>query len=114
MWADAKVDEGPLILDRVAGNLGLTLRFFVDQLYFERFAAPGEECLGFLARPHLALVREVLLCQLLHLPLDRLEILRNERAVDDEIVEEAFVRGGTDAALGAGEQVRDRGREEMR
>jgi hypothetical protein len=36
---------------------------------------------------------------------DRFEILRHERTIDDEVVEEAFVGGRTDSALRAGKQV---------
>jgi hypothetical protein len=111
---DAEVDEGVLVLDRVAGHLALAFRLLLDQLHLERFAALGEERLGVLARPQLALVDEILPGQLAHLVLDRLEILGHERARHDEVVEEPFVGRRTDAALHAREEVRDRGGEQVR
>ena len=111
---DAEVDERVLVLDGVAGDVPLAFGLFLDQLHLQRLAARGEERLGFLARPELAFVHQILARQLVHLLLDRLEILRHERTRDDEVVEEAFVGCRTDAALRAGEQVRDRRRQQMR
>ncbi len=48
---DAEVDEGVLVLDRVAGDLALALGLLLDELHFQRLAAPREERLGFFARP---------------------------------------------------------------
>ena len=45
--------------------------------------------------------------------LDDVEVLRHERARDDEVVVEAFVGGWTDTALGAGKQIRHRGRKQV-
>ena len=89
---DAEIDERVAILDRVAGDLGLAFGLLLDQLHLERLALLREEPLRLFARPHLALVRQIGRCQLLHLPLDRLEIFRHERAIDDEVVEEALRR----------------------
>ena len=105
MRADAEVDEGLLVLDRVAGDLRLAFGLLVDQLHLERLAALREERLGFFARPHLALVGKILRRQLLHLLLDGLEVLGHERPLDDEVVEEAFVGRRSDAALRAREEV---------
>ena len=114
MRADAEVDEGVLVLDRVAGDVGLTFGLLVDQLHLQRLAARREERLRLLARPHLPLVDEILRGELLHLRFDRLEVLGHERARDDEVVEEAFVGGRADAALHAGKETGDRRREQMR
>src|SRR6185436_18332570 len=46
--------------------------------------------------------------ELAHLALDRVEVLRHERPIDDEVVEEPFIGGRADATLGAGEEVSDR------
>ena len=74
----------------------------------------GEELQRFVARPHLALVGEILRRQLLHPLFDRVEVLRYERTIDDEVVEEAFISRRTDTALRPGEQLRHRCGEEMR
>jgi hypothetical protein len=112
--ADAEVEEGVLVLDRVDRDLVLTFGLLVDQLHFQRLAAPLEERLRLFARPHLPLVDEILRGELAHLRFDRVEILGHERARDDEVVEEPFVGRRTDAALRAGIQVGDRGREQVR
>ena len=112
--ANTEVDERLLVLDRVAGDLALTLGLLLDQLDLERFAATGEETLGLLARPHLPLEDQILIRELAHLVLDRLEILGHERARHDEVVEEPFVGWRTDAALHAGEHVRDGRGEQVR
>ncbi len=119
MRADAEIDEGVGVLalfslDCVAGDLGLTGGLLFDQLHFERLTVRGEELQRFVARPHPALVAEVLRRQLLHPLFNRVEVLRYERTIDDEIVEEAFIGGRTDTALGAGEQLRHRCGEKMR
>ena len=57
---------------------------------------------------------EILLRELAHLLLDGLEVFGHERPRDDEVVEEALVGRGTDAALRAGEEIRHRGRQQMR
>ena len=41
--ADAEVDEGLAVLDRVAGDLGLAFGLLVDQLHLQRLAARAEE-----------------------------------------------------------------------
>ncbi len=113
MRPDAEVDEGLLVLDGVTGDFRLAFGLLVDQLHLERLAALREERLRLVARPHLSLVDEILRGELLHLLLDRLQILGLERALDDEVVEEALVGGRTDAALSAGEQIRDGGGEQV-
>ena len=112
--ADAEVDERLLVLDRVAGDFLLTFRLLVDQLHLQRLAAVSEERLCLVARPHLALIGQILLRELAHLVLDAVEILGHERPIDDEVVEEAFVSRRPDAALRAGKEIRDRGRHQMR
>ena len=112
--ADAEIDEGVAVLDRVAGDLGLTFGLLLDQLDLERLPLLPEEPLRLLARPHLPLVRQILRREFLHLLLDRLEIFRHERALDDEVVEEPFVGRRPDAALRAREQLRDRGGQQVR
>jgi hypothetical protein len=97
--SDAEIDERVAVLDRVAGDLGLPRRLLLDQLDLERFAALAEEVDGFLPRPQLALVDEILTRKLAHLGFDAIEIVGNERAIHDEIVEEALVDGRTDAAI---------------
>ena len=99
MRTDAEVHEGVAVFDRVARDLGLTLGFLVDQLHLQGLTAAGEELLRLLPVQHLPLVRQVLRREVLHLLFDRVEVFRHERAIDDEIVEEAFVSGRTDAAL---------------
>ncbi len=111
---DAEVDEGVLVLDGVAGHLGLAFGLLVDQLHLQRLAALREKCLRVLTRPHLALIDEILLRQLLHLLLDRVEVLRDERTIDHEVVEKAFVGGGTDPALRVRKEIDHRRREQMR
>ena len=74
----------------------------------------GEEPQRLVARPHLALVDEVLRRQLLHPLFDGLEVLGHERTIDDEVVEEAFVSRRTDAALGAREELRHRRGQQVR
>jgi hypothetical protein len=54
------------------------------------------------------LVSEILLREIAHLLLDGLEVFGHERLRHDEVVEEAIVGGGTDAALHAGIQARHR------
>ena len=112
---DAEIDEGVLVLDRVAGDFALALGLLVDQLHLERLAALREERLGLFARPHLALVdadpaaaSSFIFCSI------ALEILGHERPRDDEVVEEPFVGRRADAALHAWKQVRDGGRQQMR
>ena len=48
MRTDAEVDEGLAILDRVAGDLGLTLGLLLNQLDLQRLAALREEVDRFL------------------------------------------------------------------
>src|SRR5262245_50165666 len=99
MWTDAEIDERLLVLDGVAGDCLLALRLFVDQLDFQWLAAGSEERLCILTRPHLPFVGKILLRKLAHLPFDRIEILGDKRAIDDEVVEEAFIGSRADAAL---------------
>ncbi len=101
------------ILDRVAGDLRLAGGLLFDQLDLQRLTVFGEEAHRFVARPHLPLVRQVLRGELLHLLFDRLEILRHERPVDDEVVEEPVLGRGTDPALRARKQIGDRGGEQV-
>src|SRR5205814_3105661 len=112
--ADEEVDERVGILDRVARHLALAYGLLLDQLDLQRLAAPGEEFLRFLPRPHLPFVRQILSRELFHLFLDPFEIVRHERPIDDEVVEEALVGSRADAALRAWKQLGYRGREEMR
>ena len=44
----------------------------------------------------------------------RLEVLRDERPIDDEVVEEAFVGRRADAALRAGKEIRHGRRHQVR
>ena len=111
---DAEVDERLLVLDRVAGDRVLTFCLLLDQLHLQRLAAAAEEPLRFLARPHLPLVRQILLRELAHLLLDQLEVLGHERPRDDEVVEEPFVGGRADPALRTRKEIGDRGGEQMR
>ena len=97
--------------DRVARDDGPTL--FLDQLDLERLTAVAEVRHGVRLRHHLALVAQVAGGQVGHLPLDRLEVLGDERAVHDEVVEEAVVDGRPDAALRLGKECRHRGSEQM-
>src|SRR5204863_1498017 len=83
-------------------------------LDLQRLAALLEERLRVLARPHLALVDQILAGEVAHLRFDLLEVVRDERTRDDEVVEEAFISRRTDAALHAGEEIRDGCREQMR
>jgi hypothetical protein len=112
--ADAEVDERVAILDRVARDVGLALRLLLDQLHLERLAALLEKFKRFGARPHLTLVDQILRRQLAHLRFDAIEILRHERPIDDEVVEEPLVDDRADAALGAGEKRGDRRSHQMR
>ena len=113
MRADAEIDEGLRVLDGVAGHLLLAGGLLVDQLHLERLAALGEKRLRFVARPHLPLVRQIFCRELLHLLLNLLEILRHERPLDHEVVEEALVGGRADAALRAGKQAGDGGGQQV-
>ena len=106
----AEVDEG--VLDRVARDDRAA--FLLDQLHLERLAAAVEEGLGLGLRHHLPLVAQILLRQLAHLALDGLEVLRDERAVDDEVVEEPVVYRRPDAALRLREQRGHRGGQQVR
>src|SRR5205085_2069 len=114
MRADAEVDERLLVLDRVAGDVLLAFRLLLYQLHLQRLGAVGEERLRLFARPHLPLVGKVLLRELAHLVLDAIEIFGDERPIDDEVVEEAFVGGRSDAALRAGKKIRHRGGHQVR
>jgi hypothetical protein len=114
MRANAEVDERLPVLDRVDGDFRLSFSLLLDQLHLERLTLRGEELERFVTRPHLPLVDQVLAGELFHLLLDGREIFGNERAIDDEVVEEPFIGGRTDTALrarkergdGRGEQVR--------
>jgi hypothetical protein len=111
---DAEVYERVGVFDDVARDVRLAGGLLFDELHLQRLAARGEERLRLLTRPHLPLVRQVGCGELAHLALDCLEVLRHERAIDDEVVEEAVVGRGTNAALrvreerghGRGQQVR--------
>jgi len=113
-FVEAEVDEGVLVLDRIDRDLRRAGRLLFDQLHLERLAAPGEEVDRVLPRPHFVRVGQVLRRELLHLLLDRLEVLRDERARNDEVVVEAVVECRPDAALDAGEEVGHRGGEQVR
>ena len=108
--ARAEVDEG--VLDRVARDDRPAL--LLDQLHLQRLAPVAEERLGLRLRHHPALVAQVAGRDLGHLPFDRLEVVGNERTVDDEVVEEAVVDGRSDAAPRLREQRRHRRGQEMR
>ena len=108
MRTDAEIDESLAVLDRVAGDFRLPFGLLVDQLNLERLAAATEKSAGFLARPHLPLVWQILLGHLSHLLLDSLEIFGNERTWHDEVVEKPFIDRRPNAALHARKQVRDR------
>ena len=114
MRADAEIDEGLAVLDRVDRDVRLAGGLLLDQLDLERLTALGEEVDRLLARPQLTLVGQVLRRQRLHLLLDGLEILGHERARDDEVVEEAVVGRRSNAALGPGIQVGDGCRQQVR
>jgi hypothetical protein len=114
VWAHTEVDERLPVLDRVAGDVRLPFGLLLDQLDLERLAAAAEELLRVVTRPQLPFERQVLRRELAHLLLDRFEILGNERPIDDEVVEEPFVDRRPDAALRAGEEVRDGRRQQMR
>ena len=110
MGTGAEVHEHAV--DGVAGDDRPALLF--DQLDLEPLAALGEVALGLVLRHHLAFVGEVLLRDLAHFRLDRLEVLGHERTVDDEVVEEPVLGRRPDAALGLREQGGDRGGQQMR
>ncbi len=82
-------------------------------MHLQRLAAGAEKRFRFLTRPQLALVRQVLLGELAHLLFDRLDVFGHERPLDDEVVEEALVGGRADAALSAGKQIGDGGRQQV-
>jgi hypothetical protein len=111
---DAEIDEEVAILDRVDRDDLLSLRLLFDQLHLQRLAALPEEPDRVLARPHLPLVDVVAGRDLLHPLLDGREIFGHERPLDDEVVEEAFVGRGTDPALHARKELRDRRGEQVR
>jgi hypothetical protein len=111
--ADAEIDERIAILDRVDRHLFLAGRLLFDELHLQRLAALAEKGDGFVPRPHLTLVHEIALGNLAHALLDLLEVFRHERPIDDEVVEEAFVSGRTDAALHVRKELRDRGGEQV-
>src|SRR6185436_7991080 len=89
-------------------------RLLVDQLHLERLATRTEETTRLVARPHLPLEDDILIRELAHLLLDRLEILGDERTRHDEVVEETLIGRRTDAALRRWKEIRHRGREQMR
>jgi hypothetical protein len=111
--AHAEVHKRVAVLDGVTRHVRLAGGLLLDQLHLERFAAFPEELDGLVAQPHLAFKHQVLGRQFLHPLFDLLEIPRQERAVDHEVVEEAFVSGRTDAALGLGKQLGDRRGEQV-
>jgi hypothetical protein len=114
VWPGTEVNERAAILDRVTRDIGLADGLLVDQLHLQGFAALGEEGHRLVAWPALARKGQILLGHFPHLPLDRVEILGDERPRDDEVVEEAFVGGRTDAALHLWKQIGDRGGEQVR
>src|SRR4030095_12253948 len=73
-----------------------------------------EEVYGLLPGPDLPLVDVVLRRELLHLRFDRFEVLRHERTLDDEVVEEAVIDRWTDAALHFRKERRDRRGQQVR
>ena len=113
---DAEVDERVAVLDRVARRRRLWPAVF-SSISCTLSGSPRlrEELDRLLARPHLPLVDAG------PAPPARASSLRcasrssgtNGRG-DDEVVEEAVVDGRADAALRAGEERRDRGRQQVR
>ena len=82
--------------------------------HLQRLAALREEAPSprrlRLPHPH---ERQVARGNLAHPLLDALEILGHERALDDEVVEEALVGGRADAALRPGKELEHRRREQV-
>ena len=112
--AHTEIDEQVAILDRVDGHVLLALGLFLDELHLQRLAPLAEEPDRLVARPHLTLVDEVAAGNLLHLLLDGVEVFGHERPWNDEIVEEPLISWGAYAALHRGEELRHRGRQQMR
>ena len=108
--ADAEVEKGAF---DVVGRHHVAA-FFLDQLHLERLAAVGEERLGVGLRHHHPLERAVLGGNRLHPRFNPRQILRHERLLDHEIVEEALVRRRTDAALRLRELGQHRRGQQMR
>ena len=106
---EAEVDELP---HRVA--LHGVARLLLDQLALQRLALLREELERLGLRQQLLLDRPVLLDDVRHLLLDGDEVLGRERLAHEEVVEEAFVRRRTDAALRVREELRHRGGQQVR
>ena len=106
--AEAEVDE---LAHRVALHLGAGL--LLDELALQRLALAAEQLQRFRLGNDLLLDRAVLLDDVGHPLLDGREVLGRERTRDEEVVEESFFGGGTDPALGLGEQLRHRRRQQV-
>ncbi len=110
---DAEINEGVAVLDQIAGDFRLAGGLLFDQLDLQRLAVGPEKVDRLLARPHFPDVRQIGRHELAHLRFDLLEILGDEGALDDEVVEEAFVGRRADAALCAGVKRRHRRGEQV-
>lgn len=102
MRTGAEVDEVVLAVDGDAGIGGDG----IEQLEFVGLVLLGEDGTGFVAGDNLALQAGGFLDDGLHLLLDGIEVLTVERT-EIEVIEEAFVGGGTDGELGLGIEVLD-------
>ena len=109
MRPEAEVDE---LAHRVA--LDLLARLLADELALQGLALAREQLRGASAFGIEALLDgAVLLDDVRHLLLDGGEVFGRERPRDQEVVEEAVIGGRTDPALGFGEELRHRRRQEM-
>ncbi len=98
--AAAEVEPVALLVDLDL----LVLRDGVDQLDLEQLALVAKDLLRLVAAPDLLGERSVARDDLAHLLLDRLEVLRGERLVAEEVVIEAVLDHRADGDLGAGPQ----------
>ena len=92
----------------------LVFRDGVDQLDLEHLALVAKHLLGLLAAPHFLGEGFVARDDLAHLLLDRVEVLRRERLVAEEVVIEAVLDHRADGDLGAGPQALHRFRQHVR
>ncbi len=106
----AKVEPVALLVDLEV----LVCRDGVDQLDLEQLALVLEDALGLLARPHFLGEGFVARDDLAHLLFDRVEVLRRERLVAEEVVVEAVLDYRPDGDLGAGPERLHGFREHMR